>query len=91
MVLLTSAFAGPFSAEKVYDEGSPGVESGQEEVFCLDWRSAGGRAETVKDNVDGGTGIGTEDEHFFVEAVRQPFSGKRNEAWRCHRRRGGAG
>lgn len=54
------------------------MESNQGEYCGFNLRGAERRIKTEKDNVDGGTGTMTDDDHFFVKAVRQRFQKKWN-------------
>lgn len=69
-VVLTTASSKLLCAERVFDESNPGVESRQGEDYAFDWRGAGDEVETNSDIADGGTGIMSEDEQFFVGVVR---------------------
>lgn len=75
---LATASATIFFAEEANDRRSSGVESSQGRSFVFGWSDAGGVAETDESLVNGGTGLMTESDHFFVRVVCQPFLRKRN-------------
>lgn len=68
---MTSASAGFLFAEKIYDEGSPSVESGQSENCGFDRRGARDGVKTDKGAPNGGTATMMEDDHLFVGVVMQ--------------------
>lgn len=78
-VLLTSPSARFFSAEKICDEGRPGVDCRQGEILSLDWRGAGGGVETDSGIVYAGTDIMTGNDQSSVRAARQLSLGSKNE------------
>lgn len=71
--LVTVVYAEIFFAESMYDGGSSCVEFGQGKDCGFHLHGAEGRAETNKCIIDGGTGIMTEDGHFFVPLIKQLF------------------